>query len=106
MFARALALLLALACGPVMPVLDAVLFHGAGTSDLAKARVGATDAPLVHADACQLGASRAPISKPPGGAMAPAPACVDAVSLPATRVAARAMALRSELHSRAPPFTS
>ena len=105
MFARALALFLALACGPVVPVLDAVLFHGAKAGDLAKARVASPDSPRAHVDGCQLSTPRAPLAVTAASAVLVGHGRVEsaATGIPRVEIASTSS---STLHSRAPPTIS
>jgi len=103
---QVLALLLALICGPVVPVLDALLFHGSGTSDLAKARITAADLPLAHAESCQLGAPPTPVAMPQACGTGPVVRGFALAQPTRATPVVRAAAVSPTLHSRAPPITN
>lgn len=93
--------------GPGLPLIDALVWHGSGTQQVAGTRLDATGATRAHADICSL-AAPLPV---------PGPVLCAATPMPATRLAERAPVAPPQLvripltpdrsaRPRAPPILS
>jgi len=104
---RVLLLSLFVLGGPGLPLIDAVVWHGTGTQQLAGTRLDATGSARAHADVCSL-AAPLPVPGPVPCASTPMPAIRLARRAPVVPAQHLRMALSPDpsARPRAPPAVS
>lgn len=93
--------------GPGLPLIDAVVWHGTGTEQVAGTRLDAKGATRSHADVCSL-AAPLPVPGPAPCAGTPVPALREAQRAPQPRPQPLHLVVTPDHHARprAPPAFS